>query len=234
MHWSIPVSLGYFMSFVLITVLAFATRRRWPVVLPSWLFYVITLSPTIGLVPVGIHVVADRYSHLAILGLMLPVSMVVAQAAGAARGGGARIVLGGAIAAVFAILTVLAVQRTEAWSNTETLFVNALKENPDCLPAHINLTVWYTSLKEFDQAIQHGQRAIEIAPDGIPGRKNLAYAYINQGKPREAIKVLRPLAEHHVEDPDVWRALADCFETLGDTNNAELARKSERRLEGKF
>jgi hypothetical protein len=234
MHWSIPISLGYFMSFVLITVLAFATRRRWPVVLPSWLFYVITLSPTIGLVPVGIHVVADRYSHLAILGLMLPVSMVVAQAAGAARGGGARIVLGGAIAAVFAILTVLAVQRTEAWSNTETLFVNALKENPDCLPAHINLTVWYTSLKEFDQAIQHGQRAIEIAPDGIPGRKNLAYAYINQGKPREAIKVLRPLAEHHVEDPDVWRALADCFETLGDTNNAELARKSERRLEGKF
>jgi hypothetical protein len=234
MHWSVHLSLEYLAAFVLITVLVFATRRRWPMLWPSWLFYIIALSPTIGLMPVGIHVVADRYAHLALLGLMLPVGAAIAQAAGSARGVGVRIVLGGAIAAVFATLTLLAERRTEVWFNSETLFLNALQENPDCLPAHINLTVWYTRLKEFDRAIQHGQRAIEIAPDGIPGRKNLAYAYINQGKQREAIHVLRPLAQHNVEDPDVWRALADCFDALGDTNNAELARKSERSLEGKF
>lgn len=234
MHWSVPLNLEYLAAFALVTALVFAARRRWPALWASWLFYIIALSPTIGLVPVGIHVVADRYSHLAILGLMLPVSMVIAQAAGAARGVGLRIVLGGVIAAVFAALALVAERRTEIWFNSETLFLNALQENPDCLPAHINLTVWYTSLKDFDRAIEHGQRAIAIAPDGIPGRKNLAYAYINQGKQREAIRVLRPLAQHKVEDPDVWRALADCFEALGDTNNAELARKSERTLEGKF
>jgi hypothetical protein len=234
MHWSMFISFEYLSAFVVITALVFATRRRWPVLWPSWLFYILTLSPTIGLVPVGIHVVADRYCHLGILGLMLPVSMFMAQAAGAPRSTGGRIVLGGAIAAVFAILTLKAEARTEIWSNTETLFRNALRENPDCLPAHINLTVWYTGRKDFARAIQHGERAIQIAPDGIPGRKNLAYAYINQGKPREAIHVLRPLAQHNVEDPDVWRALADCFEALGDTNNAALARKSERSLEGKF
>ncbi|MGD0058015.1 MAG: tetratricopeptide repeat protein [Verrucomicrobiia bacterium] len=234
MHWNVVLSIEYMVAFALVTALVFAARRRWPVLWPSWLFYIIALSPTIGLVPVGIHVVADRYSHLAILGLMLPVSMVIARAAGAARDAGARIVLGGAIAAVFIALALAAERRTVIWSNSETLFLDALQENPDCLPAHINLTVWYTSLKEFDQAIQHGERAIEIAPDGIPGRKNLAYAYINQGKQREAIRVLRPLAQHNIEDPDVWRALADCFEALGDTNNAELARKSERSLEGKF
>jgi hypothetical protein len=234
MHWNILVNIEYLAAFVLVTALLFAARRRWPALWPSWLFYIITLSPTIGLVPVGIHVVADRYCHLAILGLMLPVSMVIARAAGAARGGGARIVLGGVIVAVFATLTLLAERRTEIWSNSETLFLNALHENPDCLPAHINLTVWYTSLKEFDQAIQHGQRAIAIAPEGIPGRKALAYAYMKQDKPREAIHVLRPLAQHNVVDPTIWRALAECFDALGDTNNAELARKSERSLEGKF
>jgi hypothetical protein len=234
MHWSALVSFEYLAAFVVITALVFAVRRRWPVLWPSWLFYIITLSPTIGLVPVGIHVVADRYAHLAILGLMLPVSMVIAHAVGAARGVGARIVLGGAIAAVFATLTLVAERRTEIWSNSETLFLDALQENPDCLPAHVNLTFWYTSHKDFARAIHHGKQAVEIAPDGIPGRKNLAYAYINQGRQREAIQVLRPLAEHSVEDPDVWRALADCFEALGDTNNAELARKSERALEGKF
>ncbi|MGO9608973.1 MAG: tetratricopeptide repeat protein [Verrucomicrobiia bacterium] len=234
MHWNFVSSLEYLAAFALVTALVFAARRRWPALWPCWLFYLITLSPTIGLVPVGIHVVADRYAHLAILGLMLPASMVVAQAAGAARGVGARIVLGGAIAAVFTALTLAAEQRTEIWFDSETLFLNALQENPDCLPAHINLTVWYTSVKEFDRAIEHGKRAIEIAPDGIAGRKALAFAYMKQDKPREAIHVLRPLAQHQVEDPSVWRALANCFDALGDTNNAELARKSERSLEGKF
>ena len=130
MHWNILISLGYLVAFALITVLAFATRRRWPVILPSWLFYIIALSPTIGLVPVGIHVVADRYSHLAILGLMLPVSMAIAQAAAVTRSAGARVVFGGVIAAVFAALTLLAAQRTEVWSNTETLFLNALQGEP--------------------------------------------------------------------------------------------------------
>ena len=234
MHWNILASLGYLAAFALVTALVFAARRRWPALWPSWLFYVITLSPTIGLIPVGIHVVADRYSHLAILGLMLPVSMVIARAAGAARGVGVRVVVGGVIAAGVATLTLVAVQRTEVWFDTETLFLDTLQDYPNCLPAHINLTAWYTSLKEFDQAIRHGQRAIELAPDGIPGRKALAYAYMREDQPREAIHVLRPLAQHNVEDPSIWRALADCFDTLGDTNNAALARKSERSLEGKL
>jgi len=234
MHWNIFLSLEYVAIFALVTALVFAARRRWPVLWPSWLFYIITLSPTIGLVPVGIHVVADRYAHLAILGLMLPVSMVIAQAARAARGVGARVVVGGVIAAVFAALTLVAERRTEIWYNTETLFLDTLQGNPDCLPAHINLTVWYTGLKDFGQALQHGKRAVEIAPDGIPGRRVLAYAYIKQDNPREAIRVLRPLAQHNVQDPDIWRALANCFDALGDTNNAELARKSQRSLEGKL
>ncbi|HVM62552.1 MAG TPA: tetratricopeptide repeat protein [Verrucomicrobiae bacterium] len=234
MHWNIGVSLGYLAAFVFVTAVVFAMRRRWPVLLPSWLFYLIALSPTIGLMPVGIHVVADRYAHLALLGLMLPVGMVIAQAAAAVRGAGGRIILAGGIAAVFASLTLQAEARTEVWANTETLFLNALRENPDCLPAHVNLTYWYTSRKDFARAIRHGRRAIEIAPDGIPGRKNLAYAYINEGDRREAIRVLRPLAQHNVGDPDVWRALAECFDALGDTNNAELARKSARELEGKL
>jgi predicted Zn-dependent protease len=109
-----------------------------------------------------------------------------------------------------------------------------LQENPNCLPAHINLTVWYTTRKEFDAAINEGRQAVELAPGGIPGRKDLAYALINKGDRHEAIKVLRPLAQHDVQDAEVWRALAECFEALGDTNNAKLARESERRCEGKL
>jgi hypothetical protein len=234
MHWNVLIGLGYVTAFALVTALAVAARRRWPALLPAWLFYVIALSPTIGLAPVGIHIVADRYSYLALAGLALLASMAMASAITSASNTAMRFVLGAVIAVLFATLALLTYHRGAVWSNTETLFLNALQQNPNCLPAHINLTVWYTHLKRFDEAIQHGQRAIEIAPNGIPGRKNLAYAYINEGHRREAIRVLRPLAQQSVEDPDVWRLLAECFEALGDTNNAKLARESQRRCEGKL
>ncbi len=234
MHWNVFVGFGYLVTFALITALAVAVRRRWPALLPSWLFYVIALSPTIGLVPVGIHVVADRYSYVALIGLAVPVSMAIVCAIASVHNSAARVALCGVAAVIVAGLVFLSNRRTAVWSNTETLFLNALQENPNCLPAHVNLTVWYTSRKEFDEAIKHGQRAVEIAPYGIPGRKNLAYAYINEDHRREAITVLRPLAVHDVEDPDIWRALAECFEALGQTNNAKLARESQRRCEGRL
>ncbi len=234
MRWSLLIGLGYVAGFALVTVLAIAVRRRWPAVLPAWLFYIIALSPTIGLAPVGIHIVADRYSYLALTGLALLASMAITSVAASAPNSITRFVMGGVIAVLFATLVLVTNQRGAVWSNTETLFLNALGENPNCLPAHINLTVWYTRLKRFDKATEHGQRAIEIAPNGVPGRKNLAYAYINEGHRREAIGVLRPLAQQSVEDAEVWRLLGECFEALGDTNNARLARESQRKCEGKL
>lgn len=234
MHWNIFINLEYVAAFVLITILAVAVRRRWPALLPSWLFYIITLSPTIGLVPVGIHIVADRFSYLPLIGLALPVSMVAAWALKQAPNTVARLAMGGVIAVIMGTMIWLTDERGAVWYNTETLFLNALQENPNCLPAEVNLTYWYTSVKDTDDAIKHGLRAIAIAPQGIIGRKNLAYAYINAGQQGEAISVLKPLAQEGVEDAEVWRGLADCFEALGDTNNAKLARDSQRRCEGKL
>ncbi len=217
-----------------VTALVIIARRRWPALLPAWVFYLVTLSPTIGLVPVGIHIVADRFSYLPLIGLALPPSMAVVSTIFLLPNTLSRFAGSVVVAAVLVTLTFLTDQRGAVWSDTGTLFGNALQENPKCLPAHINLTVWHTTRKEFNEAIDQGKQAVELAPDGIPGRKNLAYALINKGDRREAIIVLRPLAQHDVQDPDVWRALAECFEALEDTNNAKLARESQRRCEGKL
>ena len=114
-------------------------------------------------------------------------------------------------------------QQTRVWENTETLFQNAIQENPNCLPAYINLTEWYTSHRQFDKAIGCGQRAVQIAPEGLPGRRNLAHALIQAGRPKDAIGVLRPLTEHKVQDLDLWRTLGKCFMAEHDWKNAEVA-----------
>lgn len=228
MGWTPMTAVGYLLAFVAVTVAVVALRKRAPVLLPSWLFYLITLSPTIGLVPVGIHVVADRFSYLPLLGMLLTVSVGIVAIGQRSRA--AQLAVGGISVALLVTLTALSARRTVVWANTETVFQSALAENPACLPAHVNLTVWYTSHKRFDEAITHGRHAVEIAPNGLPGRKNLAYALINAGRQREAIDVLRPLAEHNVDDPDVWRALAECFEAVGDQPNENAAKERLRKL----
>jgi tetratricopeptide (TPR) repeat protein len=86
-------------------------------------------------------------------------------------------------------LIYLTVLRTGVWRNTATLFTSVLEQNPRSLPALINLTKWYTDLGEYDRAIEYGRRAVEVAPEGTPGRRNLAAALKRAGRLDEAVKV---------------------------------------------
>ena len=219
--WTAAIAAGWAVAFFVILVAAFALRKRAPILLPSWLFYLATLSPTIGLIPVGAHVVADRYAYLALMGLALPTSMGLVVLADTWRG--LRIVIAALAVALLVALTVLSVKRSAVWTNTETLFQNALAEDPHCYTALVNLTMYYTSAHRLDEAIASGNRAVEIAPNGLIGRKNLAFALIHAKRYREAIQTLRPAVDHGIDDPAVWRALKESFTALGDEKNAQAA-----------
>ena len=219
--WTPLVAVGYAAVFCALLGAAIALRRRAPIALPSWLFYLVSLSPTIGLIPVGAHVVADRYAYMALLGLALPTSVGLVALANKSRQ--LRIVVSVAIVALLAALTTLSAKRSEVWTNTETLFQNALAEDPTCYTALVNLTVYYTSANRLDSAIDCGQRAVQLAPNGLIGRKNLAIALIHAKRYREAIQILRPAIEHGIDDPVVWRALKESFDAVGDKENAKAA-----------
>ena len=185
MHWSMWRNFGFGIVFVALTLLVFSLRERMPLLWLGWLFYLITLSPTIGLMPVGIHVVADRYSYLPLMGLALPLAACAAK----------NRLTASVSVALLLLLTVLSARRTAIWENTETLFLATLDSNPRCLPAHINLTKWYTSRGEYAKAIEHGRRAVELAPEGTPGRKNLAIALKRAGLSQEAVQIWPPVAD---------------------------------------
>jgi len=219
--WTPAIAAGWALAFCGALVVAFALRKRAPILWPSWLFYLATLSPTIGLIPVGAHVVADRYAYLAVLGLALPTSMGLVVLAHRARA--LRIGVLAVVAAWLATLAMLSARQSAVWTNTETLFRKALAEDPQCYTALVNLTMYYTSVNRLDEAIADGQRAVELAPNGLIGRKNLAIALIRAKRYREAIRALRPAVDHGIDDPAVWRSLEESFAALGDDKNAKAA-----------
>jgi len=219
--WTPLHAVGYLLVFAILLAAAFALRRRAPIVLPSWLFYLITLSPTIGLVPVGVHVVADRFTYIPLIGLALPLSVGIVVLANNRRR--AQPIIAAAAGMSLVALTILSANRSVVWTNTETLFNNALTEDPNCYPALVNLTTYYASTKQFDKAIACGTQAVAVAPNGLVGRKSLASALVQAGRYREAIKALQPAIDHGIDDRAVWRTLQECFTALGDEKNAKLA-----------
>ena len=56
--------------------------RRYPYLLVGWLWYVGMLVPVSGLVQVGLHARADRYTYLPQIGLYVAIAWAVADLAG--------------------------------------------------------------------------------------------------------------------------------------------------------
>jgi hypothetical protein len=211
----------YLLVFFVLLAAVFTLRKRAPILLPCWLFFVISLSPTIGLIPVGVHVVADRFTYIPLIGLALPLSVGIVTLAYNWRP--AQFVIAATIATLLVILAILSTKRSAAWTNTETLFQSALAEDPNCYPALVNLTTYYTNTKRLDEAIDYGMRAVAVAPNGLVGRKSLAFAFVQAGRYRDAIKALQPAIDHGIDDHAVWQVLKECFTALGDEKNAKLA-----------
>ena len=219
--WTPLQAVGYLLVFFVLLAAAFTLRKRAPIILPSWLFYLITLSPTIGLIPVGVHVVADRFTYVPLIGLALPLSVGIVTLANNRRR--AQSIIAVTVGTLLVALAILSAKRSTVWTNTETLFHNALAEDPNCYPALVNLTTYYTSTKQLDEAIAYGTRAVAVAPNGLVGRKSLASALVQAKRYREAIKALQPAIDHGIDDHAVWRTLNECFTALGDEKNAKLA-----------
>jgi len=64
-------AINYFFLILLITSLTIITHRRHPYFLFGWLWFLGTLVPVIGLIQIGSHSMADRYSYVPLIGLFI-------------------------------------------------------------------------------------------------------------------------------------------------------------------
>jgi hypothetical protein len=77
---SIGLALLCLAGLAAITITAFLLRKRHPYVLTGWFWYLAMLVPVIGLVQVGDQSMADRYTYLPLVGLLITLIWTVADA----------------------------------------------------------------------------------------------------------------------------------------------------------
>jgi Flp pilus assembly protein TadD len=161
-------------------------RRKRPFLMVGWLWYLGMLVPVIGLVQVSQQAHADRYTYLPQIGLSMMVVWL-----GADLGAGwrhRRVMLGGIMALVLAVLAADAHRQTAYWCDSESLWTHTLAVTPENYVTHDNLGVALADHGSLVEAIEHFQRALQLNPEDANAHNNLGIVLARQGKSAEAIE----------------------------------------------
>ena len=210
---SLPVGLvaGALVLLIGVSVVVIRAGRRYPYLLVGWLWYLGTLLPVIGLVQVGNQAMADRYTYVPMIGLLIIAAWGISDLL--ARGRYRNIALSTAAVLVIAACAITARGQVQHWRSTPELWTHALEVTAGNDVAHNNLGLALARQGKAAEAISHYTEALRIRPTYATARTNLGAALASQGKVDEAItqytEVLRykpEFAEAHI---DLGAALAD-------------------------
>ncbi len=172
--WQVALAAGVLVA---ITALAVVHWRRCPYLLVGWLWYLGTLVPVIGLVQVGSQSMADRFTYVPMVGVLIM----------AAWAWPVRPVWIGVGGGVLLACAVLARQQLGHWQNSETLFRHALAVTTDNWPAHHNLGETLEAQGHDAESADHYRATLRLQPDYAEAHFNLANVLSRTGPPREAV-----------------------------------------------
>jgi tetratricopeptide (TPR) repeat protein len=154
-----------------VTVLVFACWRTRPWLAAGWLWYGVCLLPVSGIIRVGSHAWADRYTYLPMTGIALALAWEIGERV-KTRPAWRRPAVWAALSAVLALAAGAWLQ-TGHWAGTERLFRRTLAVTGPNPMIESNLAAVLHRAGKRAEALAHALRAVELNPGGASARNNL-------------------------------------------------------------
>jgi len=205
---------------IVVTVILYLFRKRWPAGLACWAYSVVLLAPVLGIVSTGPQLVAERYSYLACLSWALlagGILLYVLRTAGQTR----TVFAATATAAIIVVvLSLLTWRQTTVWRDTGTLWTHVLRFDPNSSMAHYNLARFLASQGRQAEAIAHYRLALSIRPDDADAHNNLGLLLALGGSTLESLKELQTAAQIAPRDAKVFFNLGRVYAREGELDKA--------------
>jgi len=192
-------TVGALMILTGMTVWGIRQWRRFPYFIIGWLWFLGALLPLAGLIKLGDHEMADRYTYFPLTGLCVLIAWGVIDFLNSREHlakSTPAIVVG-----LVLILMPAAWNQTRVWENSVTLFQHTVDHTERNDFAHNNLGHALMLNGKTEASIVHFKKALEYNPKFVLAHLNLAKAYRNLDRTPEAIlsyKHILQLQPNHV------------------------------------
>jgi len=169
---------------------ALAARRARPSFSFFSFWFLLALAPVVNLVPLPV-LAADRYQYWAAPGLFALVG--VAAVKGWSRWPRAWRRCAAVLAGVLVLVSfcTLTWARTRVWSDSLTLWIDAVRKAPRSARARANLGTSWLMLSRFQEAEKEFREAVRLDPLDVSAGVKYALALLYLNRPQEAERELR-------------------------------------------
>ena len=207
---------------VSVLVIYFRSKKYLPI---GWFFFLGTLIPVIGLVQVGTHAFADRYTYIPYIGLFIMIAWGAAELLSKWQYG--KIISGISMVTIIAVLGICTYYQLGYWKNSVTLFSHAVDVTENNYLAHCNLGKELRSQGQTLLAIEHFKKSYQIAPNYPDTVNGLGAALFDNGNIDEAIYYFQRAIEVKPDSPYPRNNLGFALQQKGRINEAvELFRQA--------
>jgi tetratricopeptide (TPR) repeat protein len=222
-QWTItpsnPLAYIWLVAGIALCVAIYFARRyvgRGPEV--AAVFFIATLSPVLGFIMLYTFrytFVADHYQYLACIGPIALVSGLVIRLSSSLELG--ERTLGILICVALGILTW---RQSASYSDIETLWRTTIDRNPGCWMAEHNLGGKLLEKRDFDGAITHFERAVQLRYDNPESHYGMADALRRKGDVDRAMTEAQVSLDLRPSDPETHVVLGMALMTKGQVDEA--------------
>ncbi len=217
-HWPIiPVLLSLGVVLV-ISVAALLLRGKSPYLPVGWFWFLGTLVPVIGLVQVGRQAIADRYTYVPSIGLLILVAWGVYQVT--RSWSSQKIILGVAASTIVLACAVATRQQIPTWKNGDALFQRAAAVTKENYYTDWVLGTLAMDKSDAPKALQLLGRSVELCPSFPDAHESYGIALKNAGRTDEAIPQLIEALRLKSSLPSAHKNLGLALTAKGRQNEA--------------
>ena len=232
-----PATLIAFIVFLAIILFAILILQKHPRYSFCIFFFLVTLAPSSGLVPI-VDVIFEHRLYLPSFGFFFLIALIAEKAYSFFNKRNFRKVkLIAYIFSGFIIFTcmILTINRNSVWQTPLTLWQDVVEKSPNKARGYVNLgheqfnlfkqekqrgSVSGKSSKYLNEALQNFEKAIQLDPKQPDAYTNLSLVYYELDRGDEAISVLKQAIKLDNENPERYLKLADMYYRLSKYKEA--------------
>lgn len=203
---------------MLITAAVILLRKRSPYMVTGWAWYVVTLLPVIGLIQIGQHSIADRYTYVPLIGMFVVVSWGIPQFVDGWKS--RRVILSCLSVVLLAAMIIVTSMQLKHWKNGFTIFTHAVEVTENNWVAHNNLGYLYLGEGKTDDAIWHFRESLKTKPSYTLALLNLGIAHTARNEIDLAYESFKGVLQFDPGNPQAHYSLGRIYLRKNDKQSA--------------